>query len=144
MKRAEYSIELKLKHKLKSKIAMGYIKHNAIVVTGWQDEKVEEAHQKAKEIFERNFEQEPYEKPFGSRLVSEVIEGLTNGQKSFFIAPDGSKEGWDTSDSGDNARKEFLDWLMNSSDNYCDYVELQFGGDDNRNEVIRSKDSDFE
>ena len=43
---------------------MGYIKHHTIVVTGWQDEKLKEAHQKAKEVFEKNFESEPYEKPF--------------------------------------------------------------------------------
>ena len=53
---------------------MGYIKHHTIVVTGWQDEKIKEAHLKAKEVFEKNFEREPYEKPFASRLVSEIIQ----------------------------------------------------------------------
>ena len=69
-----------------NQIKMGYIKHHTIVVTGWQ---IKEAHLKAKEVFENNFENEPYEKPFASRLVSEIIQGLTNGQSSFFIAPDG-------------------------------------------------------
>ena len=122
---------------------MGYIKHHTIVVTGWQDEKIKEAHLKAKEVFEKNFESEPYEKPFASRLVSEIIQGLTNGQSSFFIAPDGSREGWATSDNGDNARKEFLDWLL-KSDNYCDYVEVIFGGDDEHERIVRSKDTDLD
>jgi len=122
---------------------MGYIKHHSIIVSGWQEEKVKEAHQKAIEIFENEFNDEPYEKPFGSRLISPIISGLTNSQDSFFIAPDGSKEGWGTSDSGDNARKLFLDWLQNSSDNYCEYVEIIFGGDSDQNEVIRCKDSDL-
>ena len=48
---------------------MGYIKHHTIVVTGWQDEKIKEAHLKAKEVFENNFENEPYAygRPFASR-----------------------------------------------------------------------------
>lgn len=119
---------------------MGYIKHHTIVVTGWEVEKLKEAHQKAKEVFENNFEREPYEKPFASRLVSDIIQGLSNGQGSFFIAPDGSNEGWTTSNNGNNARKEFLDWLKNS-DNYCDYVEVVFGGDDEYEAIVRSKDS---
>ena len=118
------------------------MKHNAIVVTGWQDEKVKEAHQKAKEVFEKNFESEPDVKPFASRLVSDIIEGLAEGENSFFIAPDGSKEGHETSDNGDNARKEFLDWFLKNG-NYCDYIEVSFGGDDERERIVRSKDTDL-
>ena len=112
---------------------MGYIKHHTIIVTGWQDEEIKEAHLKAKEVFEKNFV---------SRVVSDVVQGLTNGQKSFFIAPDGSKEGWETSVNGDNARKEFLDWLL-KSDIYCDYVEVTFGGDDEYERIVRSKYTDL-
>lgn len=120
---------------------MGYIKHHTIVVTSWEFNSLKEAYQKAKEIFETNFENEPYEKPLGGVLVSEIIFGLTNGQCSFFIAPDGSKEGWATSDNGNNARKEFLDWLK-TSENYCDYIEAIFGGDDDNEGIIRSKHMD--
>ena len=123
---------------------MGYLKHHSIIVSGWQEEKVKEAHQKAIEIFENSFSEEPYQKPFGSRLVSPIISGLVNSQDSFFIAPDDSKEGWATSDYGNNARKLFLDWLQNENDNYCDYVEVIFGGDSEQNGVIRSKDSDLD
>ena len=121
---------------------MGYIKHHTIVVTGWQDEKVKEAHSKAKELFDKHFEEEPIHDG-GSRLVSDIIDGMTNGQLSFFIAPDGSKEGWETSNNGNSARKEFLDWMNKSSDNYCDYVEVVFGGDDEHENIIRSKDMDL-
>lgn len=122
---------------------MGYIKHHAIVVTGWKGDKVLEAQIKAKEIFLKHFDDDPFLKETASAVVSDIMLGLTNHQSSFFIAPDGSKEGWATSNSGNDARKEFLDWLSNKSDNYCDYVEIIFGGDDERNEVIRSKDSDL-
>ena len=123
---------------------MGHIKHHAIVVTSWQNEHLEEARQKAIEIFEKNFENEPYEKPYAKKLISEITEGLTNGINSFFIAPDGSKEGWETSNNGNNARKEFLDWLQNEEDNYCDYVEISFGGDEHKTKIIRSKENDLE
>jgi hypothetical protein len=122
---------------------MAYTKHHTIIVTGHQDEKIKEAYQKAKEVFEKNFESEPHKKPFASRLVSEIIQGLINDQSSFFIAPDGSKEGRVTSDNGDNARKEFLDWLK-KDENYCDYVEVIFGGDDEQERIIRSKDTDLD
>lgn len=59
---------------------MGYIKHHTIVVTGWQDEKLKKAHQKAKEVF----------------------------------------------------------------DKYCDYVEVSFGGDDEHERIVRSKDTDLD
>ena len=121
---------------------MGHMKHHAIVVTHWDTKKVKEAHDKAKEIFKNTFK-----KVFGisdGDLVSPIISGVVNSQDSFFIAPDGSKEGWEDSNAGNDARKEFLDWLHNSKDNYCDYVEIEFGGDSNMNEVIQSKHTDLE
>lgn len=117
---------------------MGYIKHNAIIVTSWQDDKLLESRNKAIEIFEEYFSDEPIVKPYGGKLVSEIIPGLTNGQSSFFIAPDGSKEGWETSNNGDIARKEFCKWLDSQEDNYCEYIEVRFGGDDHHNTIVRS------
>jgi len=121
---------------------MGYIKHHTIVVTGWSAEQLKEAHQKAKETFEQIFDSEP-QKTYASRLVSEIVQGVTNGQSSFFIAPDGSKENWETSDKCNNARKDFLDWLQ-KADNWCDYIEVIFGGDNQLERIVRSKDSDLE
>lgn len=118
---------------------MGYIKHNAIVVTGWHKEKVLEARNKAIEIFEQCFNDEPN----GGRLVSEVVSGLINEQYSFFIAPDGSKEGWNTSENGNEARRQFWDWLRNEQYNYCDYVEIRFSDNDEHKTIVRSKDSDI-
>jgi hypothetical protein len=117
---------------------MGYIKHNAIIVTGWQEDKVLEARNKAIEIFEEYFGEEPELKPYGSRLIGEIIPSLTNGQSSFFIAPDGSKEGWETSQNGDMAREKFCEWLYSEQDNYCDYIEVRFGGDDDHEMIVRS------
>jgi len=107
---------------------MGYIKHNAIICTAWNKESVIEAKDKAKEIFSSNQEG-------SSCLVSEIVEYIVNEGYSFFIAPDGSKEGWDDSNNCDTSRKEFTEWLDNS-DNYCDYIEVRFGGDDDDNKIV--------
>lgn len=99
---------------------MGYIRHNAIVVTGGgypeADEKFYKAHKKAKELFDS--------------LVSEVIEGLTNGYKSFFIAPEGSKEGWSLSDIYDLKRHEIASFIdlqaYSDGSNPTKFVDLAF------------------
>lgn len=117
---------------------MGYMKHNAVVVTNWDEKELKAAHQKAKEVFadaKFNFKN-------GERLVSEIVYGIVNSQCSFFIAPDGSKEGWGDSTNGDEARKEFQDWLL-KNENFSDYIEVRFGGDDEYDTVIRSKDTDL-
>lgn len=121
---------------------MGYIKHNAVVVTGWDKSNVEAAHKKAKELYKDAFSTDiPFQKD-GSVLISDIINGVTNDQLSFFIAPDGSKEGWATSDLSDKVRKEFLDWLLMSG-NYCNYIEVRFGGDDEYESIERSRHKDL-
>lgn len=110
---------------------MGTLKHHAIVVTYWRKDEVEIARNKALEIFNECFFIET-----GSDLISPIISGVVNTQCSFFIAPDGSKEGWDTSSTGDEARKRFLDWLRDHG-NGCNYVEVVFGGDYDYADVLR-------
>lgn len=76
---------------------MGYIKHDSIIVVGF-DERVLKAHDKAIVQFKG--------------LVSNLVEGGMNGYVSFFIGPDGSNEGWEESDAFDMKRikyKKFLD-----------------------------------
>jgi|SRR5579875_2244071 len=99
---------------------MGYIRHNAIIVTadGYQNaqEKLKLTHKKAVELFDN--------------LVSPVITGKANGYQSFFIAPDGSKEGWDLSNEYDEKRKQFADFVdsLSYSDgsNCVQFVDVGF------------------
>jgi hypothetical protein len=69
-----------------------------------------------------------------AQLVSPIIDGVVNNERSFYIAWDGSKEGWDESDRGDEARAEFVAWLRaqayEDGSSPLDWVELQYGGDD--------------
>ena len=92
---------------------MGYMRHHSIAVTSWK-ETITEIHEEAK-------------KQFGE-LVSEIIFSPWNGYKSFFIAPDGSKEGWDESIEYDVKRHNFIKYLSgfaygdgSSSVRYCEY-----------------------
>ena len=113
---------------------MGNIKHNSIIFHSCNLEDINEAREEAVKIYEKH-------KKESSKLVSEIISTITNYGASFFIAPDGSKEGWDTSKCIDEAREELLDWLKNHKDNYTDYIEVRFGGDDEHELIVRSKDS---
>lgn len=91
---------------------MGLIIHNAIIVTSSHDASIERAHAKASEIFP---------------AVSPIIDSHVNHYRSFFIPPDGSKEGWDDSDEGDKNRTAFKEWI--GEDFHCDWVEIRYGGD---------------
>jgi hypothetical protein len=113
---------------------VGYLRPTAIIVgasysakhdVGRDSHWIQIAHGEALRVFgDRGMEQ----------LVSPVIGGMTNDERSFYIAWDGSKEGWETSDEADSARGEFVEWLR--AQRYHDgssplgWVEVQFGGDD--------------
>jgi hypothetical protein len=99
---------------------MGYIRHNAIVVTGdgydEAEKKFELAYRKANELFDG--------------LVSNVIKGKINGYQSFFVAPDGSKEGWEISVEYDSKRKELADYIdslaYSDGSNCIQFVDVGF------------------
>lgn len=111
-------------------------KHKTIVITGFELTKITTVHKKAKEIFKQNTF-----KGFGdlSSLVSEINYGRIY---SFFIAPNGAKEGGDRAMSCVNANEEFLDWL-DEFESFIEYVEIQFGDDLKRNKevIIRSSNN---
>lgn len=106
---------------------MGYMRHHAIVVTSWDDELLAEAHKKASEIFSQ---------------VAPVTPETVNGYVSFLVAPDGSKEGWDHSDKGDEARETFIKYLESKryedGSTSLDYVEVQFGDDEGVTTIIKN------
>ena len=114
---------------------MGTIKHNAIIVTSWDYGNAKEAKLKCKEIISDIFKDYPLtEKP--DNLVSDIIDGIANSQYTFFIAPDGSKEGWEPSNLMDEARENIKVALDEMS---VDYIEVRFGGDDDYADIIASK-----
>lgn len=111
---------------------MGYIRHNAIVVTGMH----EWSHDSSLlTIFDAHVAAENA----GCRLVSPVVGPGTNGTSSFLVAPDGSKEGWTESDEQDQARDRFVAWLREQDpEGYFDWVEVVLGSDDQEALIERS------
>lgn len=105
---------------------MGYIKHHTIIVTSSIDKLFDKAHERAKTIF--NF------------VCSDKVKGIKNGYNSFFIAPDGSKEGWDDSEIFDLKRKKFIKWLESQAyddgSSSISYVEVFFGEDNGNSEIV--------
>lgn len=93
---------------------MGYMAHHAIIVTGWDATQVQTAHDEARKIF-------------GS-LVTEIIRSKMNGYQTFFVGPDGSKEGWDESDAGNARREQFKSWISSIKNQWLDVTELRYGG----------------
>lgn len=75
---------------------MGYFIHHTIAVTSWNPDALREA---------RDFAVS------AGAQVSEVVPSAINGIGSFVVAPDGSKEGWETSAEGDKRRGQIKTWL---------------------------------
>jgi hypothetical protein len=113
---------------------MGYIKHHSIIVTSPFKTDIETAHNVAKSIFKES-SYDPYNNI--DNLITGIFEGIVNSCYTFFIVPDGSKEGWNLSDQCDEARNKFLTW-MHGNDTGCDYIEIEFGGDDPYNAIVKS------
>jgi len=117
---------------------VGYVRHHAIVVTSWSDDLIEHAHTEAVRIFGAA-QDESSARTF-ERLVSPIVPAVTNGG-SFFVAPDGSKEGWGTSDLGDACRARLIRHLegyrYEDGSSSLDWAELVVGGDDREAYVTR-------
>ena len=108
---------------------MGYMRHNALVVSGSYSNYINLAHARALEL---------------GMAVSGIVDSPSNGVKSFFIAPDGSKEGWDNSERGDECRQAFVGWLATQrygdGSGPLDWVEIQYGDDERKTRVIAHSD----
>jgi len=94
---------------------MGYIRHDAIVVTTWQREDLTKAYQKAEEL---------------GLPISRIVESPLNGYASFLIAPDGSKEEWKDSEKGEEARQAWKEWARKEGGLFIDWVHVNYGGDE--------------
>lgn len=104
---------------------MGYMRHHAILVTHWEAARIERAYLKAVEIF--------------GDMVSPLVKSESNGIQTFVIVPDGSKEGWDPSEVGNDNREIFKQWLKADAKVKqfdMDWVEVQYGDDERVTKII--------
>lgn len=115
---------------------MGYHRHHAILVTGCDDAALMAAHAYASDLFlpPSSHYQEPL------CWVSPISPNAINGYRSFFVAPDGSKEGWDPSYDADDRRRKFTDWLVTRAQHgmYLDWAEVAFYDEGGRPEIERA------
>ena len=100
---------------------MGYIRHDAIIVTDWNEDRLNAARDKAMEL---------------GLIVSEIVSSETNGYVSFLIAPDGSKEGWDTSEEHETRRDKWKQWIKTEEQFHTDWVHINYGGEEPENTHI--------
>ena len=98
---------------------MGMIVHHSIVVTG---DKVDVVLAQAAAI------------ELGLN-PSVIINNRVEDYHSFFIAPDGSKDGWETSNLWDSRRNQFVRLLKETN---LHWVEVRFGPDPTSSVVTRS------
>lgn len=113
---------------------MGYMRHHAIVVTSWNREHLEAAFVEAARLFAGT-----------EAKVSPPTAQGSNGYRSFFVAPDGSKEGWNESDAADLARDKLVAFLREGKTAgrlWAAWVEVQFGDEDRETKVCRDSDHD--
>src|SRR5947208_3455939 len=110
---------------------MGHIRHHMIVVTSFSDTELRSAKERADALFP---------------AVTDIVESPLNGFRSFFIAPDGSKEGWEDSDAGDQQRSEFVDYLRTfayeDGSSSLTWAEVQYGDDDFHDALLNSNGLD--
>lgn len=101
---------------------MGYMKHHAVCIIGWKKDVMEELHRKALEISEKHEQ----------RIVTDLYSSPVDTYYSFFIHPDGGKEGWLPSDQGDRIRNEIIECIdIDPKFEHVRYVEVTFGEDEN-------------
>jgi len=106
---------------------MGYLRNECIVVSSWDHNSVHKAHSVAAHVFNA--------KGLGT-LVGAIAPHAINGGAAFLIAPDGSKEGWEVSDTAAAARSEFIAALGTLQ--FVEWALILIGGDDGEYKVLAS------
>ena len=105
---------------------MGYIKHEAVIITATNHYKGDgEITYPVRDAIEALRAEMP-EKI--ARLLSPMLGVGVNGTYSYCFAPDGSKEGWPDSSEGDEWRERVIQTAL-KADEWINVVHLAFGGD---------------
>jgi spore cortex formation protein SpoVR/YcgB (stage V sporulation) len=105
---------------------MGYIRHHAVVITSWDRTLLEIIRDEAQKLCPGQ--------------VSNIVKSSINAYESFFIGPDGSKEGWKQSDAGDEKREKIVDLIdsvaYSDGSNAVSYAELFYSDDEGKAEIV--------
>lgn len=131
---------------------MGYMRHHAILITTYDENLARQALAFAADIFRpvclTVFRGEVEQEAVTAKIkgiVSELAHSPINSYYSFTIFPDGSKEGWDVSDAGDEARGQLIAWMkthrFSDGSSPFAWVEVQYGDDNWETRVCRDSDA---
>ena len=106
---------------------MGYIEHRVVIVTvsGYINDR-EHAPRSKVEAFRASLPEE------WQRLVIGPVPAVINGYDHYIFLPDGSKEGWEASDRGDEYRRQFEEifaFRYEDGSSPFDMAEVTYGGD---------------
>lgn len=97
---------------------MSSVIHHAIIVTSWDDMLLSEFAGIASGA--------------GAIVLGPSAEAV-NGYRTVVVCPDGSKEGWDDSDKGDNTRTQLKAWAngqrYEDGSSKLEWVEVCYGND---------------
>jgi hypothetical protein len=91
---------------------MGMINHNVVIATGWQESDFEEITTWINQLKEKD------------QKLFTVSQKQINGYFTIYCGPDGSKEGWDDSNRGDDIREKFI-FKLNKG--YWSWIEVGYG-----------------
>ena len=105
---------------------MGYIRHDAVIAIGWGS--AAELAALAREIDALRAEMHTSIDGDESQVLVGPIAAPLNDYVSYVYLPDGSKEGFDSSDRHDEWRERFR--AIVNRQRYWDVASINFGGDD--------------
>ena len=115
---------------------MGYMVHHMIVVTSYDEQLIQQAWSRAREIF-----CVPRMAAGKHMQVTDILTSPVNHYYTFFVPPDGSKEGWSDSEDVDARREEFITWLnaqrFEDGSTSLKWAEVQYGDDSRDNRMLR-------
>lgn len=100
---------------------MGYIKHNALIIEICYGAPVWDVYNCIQRWVMENM---------GANLVSRPIQTAVNCDVFVFVAPDGSKQGWEADENGDKMRAGLYDFVTSKYPKSIEVLDVQFGGDD--------------
>ena len=108
---------------------MSTVRFTSIIVTSQLGDELIPVREKAIEIFKRLLAEDPVAGPGAHTLVGAIMPGLVNSDATFLIAPDGSKDGWQTAEVANKARAEFIKYLREWHGDHVDFVEIVMSRD---------------
>lgn len=98
---------------------MGVENNEAVIATTWKDECID----KIKAWIAS--------RPEKQQKLFVFVNSLENGKTTVFLAPDGSKKGWDTAEEIERLRDEFIGFLKTfdyeDGSSPINYVEVGYG-----------------